>query len=64
MSGYEAALVQVDPGSNRPVATVPVRYLRDLKAVATGAGSVWATSGDTVARIDPARVTWRGDEAS
>jgi DNA-binding beta-propeller fold protein YncE len=59
VSGYEAALVLVDPASNRPVATVPVRYLRDLKAVATGAGSVWATSGTTVARIDPASVTRR-----
>jgi DNA-binding beta-propeller fold protein YncE len=59
VSGYEAALVLVDPASNRPVATVPVRYLRDLKAVATGAGSVWTTSGTTVARIDPAGVTRR-----
>jgi hypothetical protein len=64
VSGYEAALVQVDPGSNRQVATVPVRYLRDLKGLTAGAGSVWATSGDTVARIDPARVTRRGDAAS
>jgi streptogramin lyase len=62
VSGYEAALVRVDPGSNRPVATVPVRYLRDLKGLTAGAGSVWATSGETVARIDPARVTRRGDE--
>jgi hypothetical protein len=64
VSGYEAALVLVDPASNRPVATVPVRYLRDLKGLAAGAGSVWATSGATVARIDPAGVTRRGDEAS
>jgi streptogramin lyase len=64
VSGYEAALVLVDPASNRPVATVPVRYLRDLKGLAAGAGSVWATSGETVSRIDPARVTRRGDDAS
>jgi streptogramin lyase len=63
VSGNEAALVQVDPVSNRPVATVPVRYLRDLKGLAAGAGSVWATSGDTVARIDPARVIRRVSEA-
>ena len=63
VSGYEAALVQVDPVANRPVATVPVRYLRDLKGLTAGAGSVWATSGDTVARIDPGRVTRHGDEA-
>jgi hypothetical protein len=62
VSGYEAALVLVDPASNRPVATVPVRYLRDLKGLAAGAGSVWATTGTTVARIDPARVTRHGDE--
>ena len=62
VSGYEAALVKVDPALNRPVATVPDRYLRDLKGLTVGAGSVWATSGDTVARIDPARVTRRADE--
>jgi streptogramin lyase len=62
VSGYEAALVQVDPASNRLVATVPVRYLRDLKGLTAGAGSVWATTGTTVTRIDPARVTRHGDE--
>jgi DNA-binding beta-propeller fold protein YncE len=64
VSGNEAALVLVDPASNRPVATVPIRYLRDLKGLVAGAGSVWTTSGTTVARIDPAGVTRRGDEAS
>ena len=63
VSRNEAALVQVDPVSNRPVAIVPDRYLRDLTSLATGAGSVWAASGTTVARIDPARVTRHGDEA-
>jgi DNA-binding beta-propeller fold protein YncE len=57
VSGYEAALTQIDPAANRPVAIVPVRYLRDLKAVTTGAGSVWVTTGASVARIDPSRVT-------
>jgi DNA-binding beta-propeller fold protein YncE len=62
VSGYEAALVQVDPATNRPVSTVPVRYLRDLKGVTAGAGSVWTTSGTTVTRIDPSRVTRRIDD--
>jgi DNA-binding beta-propeller fold protein YncE len=63
VSGYAAALVLVDPVANRPVATVPVRYLRDLKGLAAGAGSVWATTGTTVARVDPASVTRHGDDA-
>jgi DNA-binding beta-propeller fold protein YncE len=64
VGGHEAALVLVDPVSNRPVATVPVRYLRDVKGLTAGAGSIWATSGSTVARIDPGLVTRRDDEAS
>jgi hypothetical protein len=64
VGGHEAALVQVDPASNRPVATVPVRYLRDVKGLTAGAGSIWATSGSTVARIDPGLVTRRDDEPS
>jgi hypothetical protein len=45
------------------VATVPIRYLRDVKGITAGAGSIWATSGSTVARIDPGLVTRRDDEA-
>jgi DNA-binding beta-propeller fold protein YncE len=64
VSRNEAALVQVDPATNRPVAIVPDRYLRDLTGLTTGAGSVWAASGTTIARIDPARVTRHAGEAS
>jgi DNA-binding beta-propeller fold protein YncE len=63
VGGHEAALVLVDPASNRPVATVPVRYLRDVKGLTAGAGSIWATSGSRVARIDPGLVTRRAEQA-
>jgi DNA-binding beta-propeller fold protein YncE len=56
VQGYEGALALIHPGADRPAVAISTRHLRDVRGLAVGAGSVWAASGTTIARIDPARV--------
>ena len=50
-------LLRVDIGERRVVAVVPASQLRLTLLVTTGGGAVWAAGWNSVARVDPSRVT-------
>jgi virginiamycin B lyase len=50
-------LLRVDIDEQRVVAAVPASELRLTLLVTTGGGAVWAAGWNSVARIDPSRVT-------
>jgi hypothetical protein len=58
----QGALLRIDPGTNRVVATIPAPLTGENASIAFGEGAVWVTSGQAngvVYRVDPAanRVT-------
>jgi hypothetical protein len=56
VSSNDRGLTRAAQRDARVTGAVPLVQLRDLKAVAVGAGAVWVTTGRALVRVDPGQV--------
>jgi hypothetical protein len=50
-------ILRIDPSRNRVTASLPASELNGILMVAAGAGWLWAGGADTIAKVDPKRVS-------
>jgi streptogramin lyase len=53
----DRTLARLDEAGRRLCAPIPAGYLRGVRGVVVGEDAVWATTGEELVRIDPARAT-------
>jgi hypothetical protein len=57
VAGNDQGVVAVEPGTSAVVRGFPTAFVRDVRALAFGAGSLWAAQGSSrVLRLDPRRL--------